>query len=280
MLEYKNIRQLQDSMTNGELTSRKLCLHYLKRIGDIDRCKNGLNSVAEINPSTLDIADKLDYERENGHIRSPLHGIPIMIKDNINTADSMHTTGGSLALKDNFAPYDAGIVENLRKAGAVILGKTNLTEFANYMAKGMRGGYSSLGGQVLCPYDRDADPSGSSAGSAVAVAARLCSVTVGTETSGSIISPSRTNGIVGLKPTKELIPGEGIIPISNTLDTAGPMGNSVEDVSVLLGGLTGEGDKYIKGLRSSSLKGKRIGLNRIYIKDISLENADSFNKLT
>lgn len=279
MFDYKNIRQLQDAMSNGKLTSRELCLHYLNRIGEIDQCENGLNAVAEINPDALIIADKLDKERENGSIRGILHGVPVLLKDNINTADKMHTTAGSLALKDNFSPYDADIVLNLRKSGAVILGKTNLTEFANFMTQGMRGGYSSLGGQVLCPYDRKADPSGSSAGSAVAVSAGLCPITIGTETSGSIICPSWTNGIVGLKPTKELIPGHGIIPISSTLDTAGPMANCVEDVCALLGALSNEGDKYLKGLRSSSLDGKRIGLNKMHLDGISSEKADSFNNI-
>ncbi|MCK5758246.1 MAG: amidase, partial [Clostridiales bacterium] len=256
------IDQLQIAMENGEITSKALVIEFMQRIADIDSCEGGLNSVAEINPEAIFIAETLDKERVAGRTRSSMHGIPVMIKDNINTADKMPTTAGSLALKHNYAPYDAGVVKNLRKAGAVILAKTNLTEFANFMANDMPNGYSSHGGQVLCPYDKRADASGSSTGSAVAVAAGLTSVSLGTETSGSILSPSLTNGIVGMKPTKGLIPSDGIIPISNTLDTAGPMGRCVKDVAILLEAMTGHKKDYVKGLRSSSLEGLRIGVNR------------------
>jgi amidase len=222
----------------------------------------------------------MDKERSLGKIRGPMHGIPVMLKANINTDDKMHTTAGSMALKDNYAPYDAKIVKNLRASGVVILGKTNLTEFANFMTKNMRNGYSSLGGEVLCPYDRNADPCGSSTGSAVSVAVGLCPAAIGTETSGSIICPSWTNGIVGIKPTRELIPGEGIIPISGTLDTAGPMARSVADAAALLGAMTGKGDSFSKGLGSATLKGKRIGLNKFNLGDIGTDKAAVYEKIT
>ncbi|MCD6321441.1 MAG: amidase, partial [Clostridiales bacterium] len=263
-MDYKKlgIDQLHIAMENGEITSKALVIEFMKRIADIDGCEGGFNSVAEINPEAIFIAEAMDRERTEGKTRGFMHGIPVMIKDNINTADKMPTTAGSLALKHNYAPYDAGVVANLRKAGAVILAKTNLTEFANFMANDIPNGYSSRGGQVLCPYDKQADASGSSTGSAVAVAAGLTSVSIGTETSGSILSPSLTNGIVGMKPTKGLVPSEGIIPISNTLDTAGPMGRCVKDVAILLEAMIGYKKNYIKGLRSSSLEGLRIGINR------------------
>ncbi len=272
------IDQLQIAMENGEITSKALVIEFLKRITEIDSCEGGLNSVAEINPEAIFIAEALDKERIAGISRGSMHGIPVMIKDNINTADKMPTTAGSLALKDNYAQYDAGVVANLRKAGAVILAKTNLTEFANFMANDIPNGYSSRGGQVLCPYDKQADASGSSTGSAVAVAARLTSVSIGTETSGSILSPSLTNGIVGMKPTNGLIPADGIIPISNTLDTAGPMGRCVKDVAILLEAMTGQKKDFVKGLSSSSLEGLRIGVNRANMnimeeeRIVSLEN--------
>lgn len=280
MLLYKStINQMRKAMDRGETTSREIILTYLKRIAEIDSCKGGLNSVVELNPDALSISESLDMERNQGKVRSNLHGIPVMLKDNINTADKMHTTAGSIALKNNFAPYDASLVENLRNAGAVILAKTNLTEFANYMAKDMPNGYSSRGGQVLSPYDAKSDPSGSSTGSAVAVSAGLTAVSIGTETDGSILSPSRTNGIVGMKPTKGLIPTKGIIPISNTLDTAGPMANCVEDAAILLEAMTGKKQEYLKGIRSFSFIGTRVGLNTAYIKYISKDRLSTLNNI-
>ncbi|MCL2593644.1 MAG: amidase family protein, partial [Defluviitaleaceae bacterium] len=272
-LEEATIEKMQIAALAKEISYKELALMYLKRIADVDSCEGGLNSVLEINPDALEIARIRDEERAKGISRGPLHGIPIMLKDNINTLDKMRTTAGSIALVDNFAPYDADIVVNLRKAGAVILGKVNMTEFANFMSRGMSNGYSSLGGQVLNPYNREADALGSSTGSAVAVAANLCAVSVGTETSGSIISPSMASGIVGIKPTAGLLSGCGIIPISNTLDTAGPMARTVKDAAILLSALHGDAD-YTSVLDSTSLKGLRIGIYG----EMNEENTE-FNKV-
>ncbi len=273
------IDQLQKAIENGEITSKELVIAYMKKIAAIDSCEGGLNSVVEINPDAIFIAEELDKERADGKVRGSMHGIPVMLKDNINTGDKMHTTAGSLALKDNYAPCDAGVVANLRKSGAIILAKTNLTEFANFMTNGIPNGYSSRGGQVLCSLNRTKDPSGSSTGSAVAVSAKLTSVGIGTETSGSILSPSLTNGIVGMKPTKGLIPSDGIIPISYTLDTSGPMGRCVKDVAILLGAMTGYKYEYAKRLRSTSLEGLKIGVNRAHMNIMEEEDIVSSEKL-
>lgn len=230
----KNILEITDALESGDITSHDLVFQYLKRITKIDQGEIKYNSVLEVNPDALNIAKVLDMERADGKLRGIMHGIPILLKDNINTFDKMHTTAGSLALKDNFAPYDATIVTQLRESGAIILGKTNLTEFANFMSFNMRNGYSSLGKEVLCPYNIKTDPSGSSAGSAVSVALNLSPVSIGTETGGSIMSPAMKNGVVGLKPTIGLVSRTGIVPISSTLDTAGPIGKTVTDVAVLL----------------------------------------------
>lgn len=261
-MHRKSIRQLQQEQDKGLLSSKELCKYYLQRILDIDQCNKGYNSVAEINPEVLDIAEQLDRERMSGQVRGQMHGIPVLLKDNINTSDMLHTTAGSLALKDNFAPNDADIVKNLRKAGAIILGKTNMTEFANFMTKGMRSGYSSRGGNVLYPYDKSKDPSGSSTGSAVAIVMNLCTTAIGTETNGSILCPARTNGIVGMKPTHGLLSIDGILPISSTLDTAGPMTACVEDSAILLEAMSG--NKYSKNLIGEYNKNLRIGVNRAH----------------
>jgi len=187
---YASIQEIRQLYKEKRLTVRSLVLSCLSRIAEIDKCPNGLNSVIEINPDALFIADALDKNMEDYEEMPPLFGIPMLLKDNINTADRLHTGAGSLALAGNYAPYDAHIVKRLREAGAVILGKANMTEFANYMADGMPAGYSSRGGQARNPFNRDAHPGGSSAGSGVAVAAGLCTVSIGTETSGSIISPA------------------------------------------------------------------------------------------
>ena len=260
-IEESTVTELQKAMQSGELTSRELVLYYLSRIAEIDKCDGGLNSVIEINPDALMIADSLDEVRKNGTIFSPLHGIPIMLKDNISTGDKMRTSAGSLALQDNYALADAHIVTRLREAGALILGKVNLTEFANHMSD-MPGGYSSRGGQTLNPYDKTKCPGGSSTGSAVAVTANLCSVAVGTETSGSIIAPSQSNGIVGIKPTSGLLSNDGIIPISFTYDTAGPMTRTVADAVILLGALANKEKQvdYTQYLDKSGPEGVRIGI--------------------
>ncbi|MBS1381651.1 MAG: amidase family protein [Oscillospiraceae bacterium] len=271
--EELTIVQLQKDLSDGKVTSRELVLSYLDRIARLDSCPGGLNSVLELNPEALVIADRLDRLRSDGNLLSGLHGIPIMLKDNINTADRMRTTAGALALKNHFASSDAFIVSKLREAGAIILGKLNMSEYANYMSYHMPGGYSSRGGQVICPYDRKLNPMGSSSGSGVAAATSLCAAAVGTETSGSIIYPSAVNGVVGLKPTAGLISRSGIFPISCTLDTAGPMARTVADVAALLEVMAGEdvndvvtigskADSYLEKLDKVPLKGLRIGLSR------------------
>jgi amidase len=270
------ITDLQAKMKARQLTSRRLVEMYLERIKAID---DKTRSVLEINPDALAIADRLDKERKHGKIRSMLHGIPVLIKDNIDTADKMHTTAGSLALLDAPTPkQDAAVAANLRKAGAVIMGKTNLSEWANFRGnpRGNRGtsGWSGRGGQTNNAYFLDQNPSGSSAGSGVAVSANLCPVAIGTETNGSIISPAVTNGIVGLKPTVGLVPRSGIIPISHSQDTAGPMTRTVADAAILLGAIAGsdsrdpatfDADKkrakdYTKFLDAGGLKGARLGV--------------------
>lgn len=234
-----SIKDIKEAFKNGSLDSYTITKIYLDRISYIDNGPIKYNSVLEVNPDALFIAKVKDKEREQGTDKGLLHGIPVLLKDNINTVGKMHTTAGSLALKDNFAPYDAFIVKRLKEEGAIILGKTNLTEFANFMTINMRNGYSSLGGEVLCPFNIAIDPSGSSAGSAVSVSINLTPIAIGTETGGSIMSPSMQNGIVGLKPTMGLVSRTGIVPISSTLDTAGPMAKSVYDCALLLGALRG-----------------------------------------
>ena len=276
-LEEATIRGLQDAMEEGSVTSRELVEMYLKRIALYDKTGPALNAVLEINPDALFLADALDHERRLSGPRGPLHGIPVLVKDNINTGDSMHTSAGSLALADSYAQEDAFVAKKLREAGAVILGKANMTEWANFMAFDMPAGYSSRGGQVLNPYGTTTfDPGGSSSGSAVAVAANLAAVSVGTETSGSIISPADSNSVVGIKPTVGLISRTGIIPISFTQDTAGPFGRTVEDAAILLGAMVGVDEKdpvtrtsegqaptdYTPFLDANGLKGARIGVMR------------------
>ncbi len=270
------IVELQDALTAGRFTSRELVLCYLARIAEFDHCQGGLNAVLEVNPDALFIADALDAERARGHVRGPLHGIPIMLKDTINTADRMHTSAGSLALADNLAPYDAHVVTRLRAAGAIVLGKTNMTEFANFMGENMPGGYSSRGGQVLSPFNRLCNPSGSSTGSAVAVAARLCVAALGTENFGSIIYPAMYNGIVGLKPTMGLVSRHGNVPTTNTLDIIGPMTRSVADAALVLAAMAGKDENdpatwaqgesasvdYARALDPAGLRGARIGIHR------------------
>jgi len=234
-----SILELQAQMQAGELTARILVEQYLARIDAIDRRGPALNAVLETNPDALAIADALDAERAAHGPRGPLHGIPVLLKDNIDTADRMMTTAGSLALLGSIAPEDAFLVQKLRQAGAVILGKTNLSEWANFRSPRSSSGWSSRGGQTRNPYALDRNPCGSSSGSAVAVAANLCSVAIGTETDGSIICPSHTNGVVGIKPTLGLVSRTGVIPIAHSQDTAGPMARTVADAAILLGALTG-----------------------------------------
>jgi len=270
------ITELQAQMKAKKLTSRRLCEMYLERIKEIDP---KTHAVLELNPDALAIADAMDKERKKGKVRSPMHGIPILIKDNIDTADKMHTTAGSWALYDAPTPkQDAHIAAQLRKAGAVILGKTNLSEWANFRSTGLpnRGtsGWSGRGGQTNMPYWLDQNPSGSSSGSGVSVSANLTPVAIGSETNGSIISPSVTNGVVGIKPTVGLVSRSGIIPISHSQDTAGPMARNVTDAAIVLTQIAGsdprdpataEADKhraqdYTKFLAADGLKGARLGL--------------------
>jgi len=225
---------LQQQMQAGELTAHALTAAYLQRIAEIDQAGPGLHAVLEINPEALAIADRLDAERQAGHVRGPLHGIPVLLKDNIDTADKMQTTAGSLALVGQKVPRDAGVAARLRAAGAVILGKTNCTEWANYRGNNSSSGWSGRGGQTHNPYALDRNPSGSSSGSGAAVSANLCVFAIGTETNGSIVSPASACGIVGLKPTVGLVSRDGIIPIAASQDTAGPMTRTVRDAALVL----------------------------------------------
>lgn len=277
-LEEADIAGLQEKMAKGIYTAEKLTDLYLARIRDIDHAGPMLHSVIEVNPDAITDARALDAERKNGKLRGPLHGIPVLLKDNIDTAGKMQTTAGSLAMEGHIAAADAFIVKKLRDAGAVILGKTNLSEWANFRSSRSCSGWSSRGGQTKNPYILDHNPCGSSSGSGVAVSANLCVVAVGTETDGSITCPAAVNGIVGIKPTVGLVSRSGIIPISSTQDTAGPMGRTVEDAAVMLGILAGvdPADKatasqekqekkitdYTSFLNPEGLKGKRIGVEK------------------
>ncbi len=275
-LNEATISILQDKMHNKEYTSRSITELYLKRIDAIDKAGPKLSAVIQLNPDALSIADAMDKERANGKVRGPLHGIPVLIKDNIDTGDNMMTTAGALALSGNFARQDAFIITRLREAGAVLLGKTNLSEWANFRSTHSTSAWSSRGGQTKCPYILDRNPSGSSAGSGSAAGANLCAIAIGTETDGSIVSPSSINGLVGIKPTVGLWSRSGIIPISKTQDTAGPMARTVKDAAILLGALAGEDPNdiytaaskgkiqpdYTKFLDVNGLKGKRIGVEK------------------
>jgi amidase len=238
-LNEESITSLQEKISAGKYSSEQITKLYLDRIDAIDKKGPMLNSVIEINPDAMNIAKAMDNERKSGKTRGPLHGIPVLIKDNIDTADKMQTTAGSLALEGHIAANDSFVAKKLREAGAVIMGKTNLSEWANFRSSHSSSGWSSRGGQTKCPYILDHNPCGSSAGSGAAVAANLCTVAVGTETDGSVTCPASVNGIVGLKPTVGLVSRSGIIPISSTQDTAGPMGRTVKDVAILLGAMTG-----------------------------------------
>ncbi len=275
-LEEATIAQLQDGMASGRYTSRRLVELYLQRIDEVDRAGPALRSFSETNPDALAIADALDAERRSGKRRGPLHGIPVVLKDNIDTADRMTTTAGSLALEGSVAARDAFVVQRLRAAGVVLLGKTNLSEWANFRSTKSTSGWSGRGGQVLNPYVLDRNPCGSSSGTGAAVAANLAAAGVGTETDGSIVCPAGANGLVGIKPTVGLVSRTGIIPISHTQDTAGPMARSVADAAALLGGMVGRdaadvrttrrrpdrGADFAKSLDPAALKGARIGVAR------------------
>ena len=275
-LEEFTIRDLQAGMESGRFTARSLVETYLARIEEIDKHGPRLNSVIELNPDALAIAGELDRERKARGPRGPLHGIPVLIKDNLATHDRMMTTAGSLALVGSIPPKDSFVVKRLREAGAVILGKTNLSEWANIRSSHSTSGWSGRGGLTRNPYALDRNPCGSSSGSGVAVSANLCAAAVGTETDGSIICPSNVNGIVGIKPTLGLVSRAGIIPIAHSQDTAGPMARTVVDAAILLGVMTGADaddgatagsrgktpSNYVEFLNPGGLKGARIGVVR------------------
>jgi amidase len=264
---------LQEKMASGEFNSVSVCQNYLDRIALVDP---HLKSIIELNPDALTIAGEMDRERKSGKIRGPLHGIPVIIKDNIDTGDKMQTTAGSLALAGHIAQSDAPIVARLRDAGAVLIGKTNLSEWANFRSEMSSSGWSGRGGQVRNPYCLDRTPCGSSSGTAAAIAANLCAIGIGTETNGSIVCPSGINGIVGIKPTLGLWNGKGIVPIAHSQDTAGPMCRTVADAAILLGALAGSETAawtenqgtgnihkdYTPFLNSGGLTGKRLGIAR------------------
>lgn len=270
-LNEATIDELQQKMVSGEISAESLCQKYLDRIALVDPV---LKSVIEINPDTITIARQLDEERKAGKVRGSLHGIPVLIKDNIDTFDKMQTTAGSLALEGNIANIDAFIIKRLRDAGAVLLGKTNLSEWANFRSTTSSSGWSGRGGQVRNPFCTDRSPCGSSSGTGAAVSANLCAIGIGTETNGSIVCPSGINGVVGIKPTLGLWSRRGIIPIAHSQDTAGPMARTVKDAAILLGALAAfdptdaethieRGEifsDYTQFLNAEGLAGKRIGV--------------------
>ena len=277
-LDEITISELQAGMKSGKFTARSLVEKYSARIDEIDKHGPGLNSVIELNPDALAIADALDQERHSKGARGPLHGIPVLIKDNIATADKMMTTAGSLALVGSKPPKDSFVAQKLRAAGAVILGKTNLSEWANIRSSHSTSGWSGRGGLTKNPYALDRNPCGSSSGTGAGISANLCAVGIGTETDGSIVCPSSSNGLAGIKPTVGLVSRGGIIPISHSQDGAGPMCRTVRDAAILLGALTGVDPDdsatadsagkartdYTQFLDPSGLKGARIGVARKY----------------
>ena len=283
-IEEITIDDLQKRFQSGQITARSVTQMYLDRIAAIDKSGPTINSIIELNPDALAIAELMDAERKAGKIRGPLHGIPILIKDNIDTADKMQTTAGALAMEGNIASKDAFIVAQLRAAGAVILGKTNLSEWANFRSSRSSSGWSSRGGQTHNPYVLDRSPCGSSSGSGASVSANLCVIAVGTETDGSIACPASMNGVVGIKPTVGLVSRTGIIPISKTQDTAGPLSRTVRDAAILLNILRGidpndpaptynglpnpmtQKVDYTKFLDENALKGKQIGIEKSLLK--------------
>jgi amidase len=277
-LDETTISALQDGMMSGQFTARSLVEKYTARIDEIDKHGPGLNSIIELNPDAVAIAESLDQESKSKGPRGPLHGIPVLIKDNIDTADKMMTTAGSLALVGSKPAKDSFVAQKLRAAGAVILGKTNLSEWANIRSSHSTSGWSGRGGLTKNPYALDRNPCGSSSGSGAAASANLCAVAIGTETDGSIVCPASSNGIVGIKPTVGLVSRSGIIPISHSQDGAGPLCRSVRDAAIVLGALTGidpldsataassgkAHSDYTPFLDPNGLKGARIGVARKY----------------
>jgi amidase len=261
-LDEVTIEQLQARMASGALTARQLVEAYLERIEAVDRGGPRLRSIIETNPDALEIADALDRERADGHVRGPLHGIPIVLKDNIDTADRLQTTAGSLALVGVAVAEDAPVARRLRDAGAVLLAKANLSEWANFRSSRSSSGWSGRGRQTRNAFVLDRSPGGSSSGSAVAVSANLCVAALGTETDGSIMSPSSANGIVGIKPTVGLTDRTGVVPISHTQDTVGPHARTVADAAAVLSVIAERGLDYAQFLDQRALSGARIGVAR------------------
>lgn len=273
-LKEITVKELQQGYKDGKYSVKEVVSAYLDRINEIDKNGPALNSVIIVNPDAMQIADELDKELSAGKISGPLFGIPVILKDNIDTHDKMPNTAGAVVLRNSFPKADSPVAKKLREAGAVIIAKSNLSEWANFRGMSSTSGWSGVGGQTKNPYVLDRNPCGSSSGSGVAVSANLCVLAIGTETNGSIVCPSNNNGIVGLKPTVGLVSRSGIIPISSTQDTPGPMARTVEDVAICLGSLTGidSADSktltsagmflsdYSKSLKKEGLKGKRIGV--------------------
>ncbi len=277
---------LQNAMASGQISSKQLTQIYLERIEAYDRSGLKLNSVIETNPDALKIAEALDLERRSQGSRGPLHGVPMLLKDNLDTHDRMHTSAGSLAMAKSIAPLDSTVAARLRAAGVVLLGKANMTEWANFMTVGMSNGYSSRGGQGINPYKPGLDTGGSSSGSGIATAANLCAAAIGTETSGSILSPANQNSLVGIKPTVGLVSRAGVIPVSSTQDTPGPMTRTVRDAAMLLSAIAAKDRRdpatrsakpaqdYTAFLDPNGLKGARIGVPRaVYWEMLSPEQA-------
>jgi len=275
-LEEATIADLQSAMASGKRTARSITQLYLNRIAALDRKGPTLRHVIEVNPDALAVAESLDRERKGGRVRGPLHGIPMLLKDNLDTADRMTTTAGSLALAGSIPAQDSTVAAKLRAAGVVFLGKANLSEWANFRSTHSTSGWSGRGGQARNPYVLDRNPCGSSSGSGGAVAANLCAVAIGTETDGSIVCPSAANGIVGIKPTVGLVSRAGIIPIAHSQDTAGPMARTVRDAAIVLNAIAGidardtatsslrtrEQVDYTRYLDANGLRGARIGVAR------------------
>jgi amidase len=271
--EEYTIDQLQQGYRNGDFTVTEVVQSYLDRISAVDDSGPMLNAVIQVNPDALTIAAELDREMKEGKVRGPMHGVPVLLKDNIDTHDGMETTAGSRALRGSHPPKDSFVAQKLREAGAVIIGKANLSEWANFRGNLSSSGWSGVGGQTKNPYILDRNPCGSSSGSAVAVSANLCMTAVGTETNGSIVCPATANGIVGIKPTVGLLSRSGIVPISFTQDTPGPMARTVRDAAIMLGTMTGIDtadsktaasvgmmlNDYTPFLKEDGLKGKKIG---------------------
>src|SRR3984957_14247902 len=275
-LDEISLADLAAGLEKGKWTSARLVQLYLTRIEAVDRSGPQLGSVLALNPDAASLAGQLDQERKNGHVRGPLHGIPILLKDNIESSDHTSTTAGSLALADWRAPQDAFVAARLRAAGAIILGKTNLSEWANFRSTHSPSAWSGVGGQTKSPYALDRNPSGSSSGSGAATASSLCAAAVGSETDGSVTSPSSINGLCGINPTGGLVSRSGIVPISVSQVTAGPMARTVRDVAILLGAMAGvdpqdpatsasqnkSSTDYTRFLDPNGLRGARLGIAR------------------